>query len=673
MGVVYEVEHPQLPGRRLALKQNLAPGEQETSIRFLREAELLAKVVHPNVVRVVSLDHAPSGPYLVTDLVEGQELADRAGVPTEPREAARLVRDLAGAVAAVHAQGILHRDLKPQNVIVRPDGTPVLLDFGVAREQSSERLTQTGAMIGTVQYMSPEQASGEPTNQLTARTDVYALGAILFFLLSGGPPFHGTGINVVTKLLTEDPPWPAVPGDLGAVLRQAMAKDRIARYPSAAALGEDLDRYLAGEPVSASPVRRGRPWALVVGGVLAAIALAAWGLRGDQADPAPAPLPSERTDRRPIAPSTTPTPTPTQAERIELVIPEKLPRSTHRLAACFLDDDTVLMWSAIEVAGHEDWKESERGGRLWCWKLSPSLRLEWGSGLPRGRPFLDALVKVSRGEVIVATETQLYRIRLGKAPVKLGGPFPHRVQSLALSSSGLLAVGLRVSGSSPVWTVDLRQDPPVRKQISIPGKGLKYPLLKVAFRGDDALLIGSAEGSIDPGSAGEFVTLKGEAVTYAQFAGEVRAATAVTGTPGAYVVGTSTPQVRFMQAGGDLHGVPLQRSKREDGAEPNKSLSGSARALCTTSTFLFAISGDYQATNELRVWRRTGSGYEHHAAIKRWGFFLSSIDVSPNGSRVVLGTQRAKRSQGRTRVEVWPTSLIRPGVQRRSDYPRERQ
>ena len=150
MGLVLEVRHPDVP-RPLALKLILDQEADDTALaRFGREAQLLARVRHPNVVVVHQLGRAPEGPYLVTELVAGESLeAQVRRGPLAPERAARITRALADALVAVHAEQVLHRDLKPQNVILRADGSPVLLDFGLARAQGGEKLTQTGTSLGT--------------------------------------------------------------------------------------------------------------------------------------------------------------------------------------------------------------------------------------------------------------------------------------------------------------------------------------------------------------------------------------------------------------------------------------------------------------------------------------------------------------------------------------------
>ncbi|MGE0712409.1 MAG: protein kinase [Planctomycetota bacterium] len=317
MGVVYEVQDPGAP-RTLALKLLREEyADQNDLARFGREIEALERVHHRGVVRIHATGRAPEGPYLVQELVEGQDLDRVAQQGVEPREAARIVREVACAVAAVHLAGILHRDLKPANVILRPDGIPTLLDFGLARSDTAEKLTRTGTMLGTPSFMSPEQAGGEPT---TPATDVYGLGAVLYALLTDSRPFDGTPLEVVKDLLTVDPPWPRalrpeVPAELDAIVRHAMAKDPAQRYASAADLREDLDTFLAGRrPVAADVVglsagsSRGPLVAALVLGALLLVGGAAFALTrppagdDDAASPTPTADDEPEPSRTPLAP-----------------------------------------------------------------------------------------------------------------------------------------------------------------------------------------------------------------------------------------------------------------------------------------------------------------------------------------------------------------------------------
>jgi serine/threonine-protein kinase len=258
MGVVYRAVHERL-GRPVALKVVLA-GEQASArdlTRFVAEAEAAATVRHPNVVEVYDAGQHAGLPFLALELVPGGTLAERlAAGPLPPREAARLIEAVARGVAACHAAGVLHRDLKPANVLLAADGTPKVTDFGLAkRPAAGDGLTATYAVVGTPSYMAPEQARGD-SKSVGPAADVYALGATLYHLLTGRPPFHGpTPADTLMQVLADDPVpprrlQPGVPRDLELVTLKCPEKAPARRYPSAAAVADDLRRWQAGEPVS---------------------------------------------------------------------------------------------------------------------------------------------------------------------------------------------------------------------------------------------------------------------------------------------------------------------------------------------------------------------------------------------------------------------------------------
>ncbi|MGE0707154.1 MAG: protein kinase [Planctomycetota bacterium] len=253
MGVVYEARHPTL-GSRVALKVMLDPelgGDGEA--RFLSEARTCAVLVHPNVARVLDAGRDRGHPYLVMDFVEGESLADRlkrAGRLPQA-EAARIGAVLARTLEFVHGQGVVHRDLKPANVLLAGE-RPVLTDFGLARDpqRERERLTRTGQMLGTPEYMAPEQADGY-AHQVDGRADLYALGATLYALLSGAPPFRGKAVLEVLRQVLEEPPRPCrelcpeLDPALEAIVLRCLAKDPGERWPSAAALAAALEAWSA--------------------------------------------------------------------------------------------------------------------------------------------------------------------------------------------------------------------------------------------------------------------------------------------------------------------------------------------------------------------------------------------------------------------------------------------
>ena len=272
----------------------LASGEDtsEEVVRFQREAELLASLRHKGIVRVATAGHKAGFFYFVMRLVEGESLdarIKRSG-PVPPAEAVRLVLQVAEAVAHAHEKGIVHRDLKPSNILLeRETGLPLVSDFGLARrlgESDKERLTVTGEVLGTPSYVAPEQALGLK-QELDEKTDVYGLGALLYALLSGHPPFDGpSSLATMKKVVTEAPlPIKNVPPELEAfVTGRAMAKEREARPPSARAFMEEL-AATSGSTLAISK----RAWVLLGLGVLASAAfvLTALVLRDQRPPPKP--------------------------------------------------------------------------------------------------------------------------------------------------------------------------------------------------------------------------------------------------------------------------------------------------------------------------------------------------------------------------------------------------
>jgi len=259
MGVVYRARHPELE-REVAVKVLLAGARASDAQRerFRLEAQAAARLRHPNLVAIHDVGEVDGCPFLVMDLIEGEPLSVRLlrEARLAPREAARVCERVARALDYVHGRMLLHRDVKPANVVVTPSGEPLLTDFGLAKDLEDPRggPTVSGQVVGTPQYMAPEQAS---RGLLDARTDVYGVGATLYELLTGAPPFEGESvIEVMTKVVEDEPPNPsgavkAVPRDLATVCLTCLAKEPARRYPSAAALADDLARFLAGESIVA--------------------------------------------------------------------------------------------------------------------------------------------------------------------------------------------------------------------------------------------------------------------------------------------------------------------------------------------------------------------------------------------------------------------------------------
>jgi hypothetical protein len=243
MGEVWLARHREL-GTEVAVKLLPAmPLDQLAPLRarFAREAKLTARVPHPGVVKVHEFGEAGDRPFLVLEFVAGQTLRQRLqGGPLPAVEAARIAAATADVLAAAHADGVLHRDIKPDNVMLQPDGTVRVLDFGIARALHDDApLTRTGELVGTPEYMAPEQLLDGP-EATTERTDVHALGVLLYELLTGRSPFHGGSVFQALKLVESlEPPPPSrsrpnVPPALDRVLAQALAKDPATRTSSAA-------------------------------------------------------------------------------------------------------------------------------------------------------------------------------------------------------------------------------------------------------------------------------------------------------------------------------------------------------------------------------------------------------------------------------------------------------
>jgi tRNA A-37 threonylcarbamoyl transferase component Bud32 len=267
--VVYKAYHKSL-GRHVALKVLRAPelASAEEFRRFRREAEVLAGSSHPHIVPIHGYGEMEVGPgvrcpYFTMRLMEGGSLAGQvARLSGDPRAAAEVVAAIAGAVQHAHDLRVLHRDLKPANILLDAEGRPHVADFGLARRGDGDSgATPSSAVIGTPAYMAPEQARGD--KGLTVAADVYGLGAILYELLTGRPPFRGDSPAEVLRQVLRDPPARPrafnrkLDRSLEAVCLKCLNKNPARRYPSAQALADDLGRWLRGEGVSARPVR---PW-----------------------------------------------------------------------------------------------------------------------------------------------------------------------------------------------------------------------------------------------------------------------------------------------------------------------------------------------------------------------------------------------------------------------------
>lgn len=283
MGQVHLARQESLGGRLVALKVLHATAAQDRRSvqRFRREAEIAAALDHPNIVPVYAVGEDAGYAYLAMKWLSGPAL-DQLPDPLDPHECARIGAAIARGLDEAHDTGVVHRDVKPGNVML--DGaTPYILDFGLARAQADVTVTRQGTVPGTLPYMSPEQLrAGTSRSTLDARTDVYSLGATLYEVVSGRCPFVGDDPEVmIREILFNDPPplkLPAAHRDLETIIGRAMDKDRERRFASAGAMADDLERYLAGLPVVSRPtgpvtrivkkVRRHKQASMWIGGLL---------------------------------------------------------------------------------------------------------------------------------------------------------------------------------------------------------------------------------------------------------------------------------------------------------------------------------------------------------------------------------------------------------------------
>jgi predicted Zn finger-like uncharacterized protein len=264
MGVVYLARDSVLD-RAVAIKVPHPSDSTEVRARFLREAKAAARFHHPSFCRILDIGEADGRSFLVMDYIEGQQLRDRIkpGEPWDPREAARVIRELALALAEAHRKGVIHRDLKPANVMISPEGQLILMDFGLARWQDVETsLTPTGAILGTPAYMPPEQAKGE-LSAIGPRSDIYSLGVIFYELLAGRKPFEGTMTQVLLKIVSADPDPPShhnpkADPKLSALCLRARAREPEKRPASMDELAKALQAWLE-KPSAKSPKPDPRP------------------------------------------------------------------------------------------------------------------------------------------------------------------------------------------------------------------------------------------------------------------------------------------------------------------------------------------------------------------------------------------------------------------------------
>ena len=254
--------HDRVLNRTVAIKTLLPQFARDASFvdRFRREAQAAARLNHPGIVSVYDSGTDGDTPYIVMQYIEGRTLADflGSGKTLPPAQAAKIAQEIAEALGVAHAHGVIHRDIKPANVMITRDGKVLVMDFGIARLISGpETAPQTSAVLGTASYLSPEQAQGQPVD---ARSDIYALGVVLYEMLTGRPPFTGDSpMAIAYKQVNATPPAPSsanpdVPPELDAVVMRALSKNPANRYQTGQEFADDLERARTGGQVMATPL-----------------------------------------------------------------------------------------------------------------------------------------------------------------------------------------------------------------------------------------------------------------------------------------------------------------------------------------------------------------------------------------------------------------------------------
>lgn len=344
MGVVFRALDLEAGGP-VAIKflQPRHAGDVKQVKRFLREAKMLEALDHPHVVKIHRFGVYRKTHYIVMDFLEGRTLSSylEEGHEFPIEEAVEIVGHLASGLAYAHGQGIIHRDIKPSNIVIEPDGRPVLTDFGLARRAQDEGVTQTGAVLGTAQYMSPEQARGEEA--IGERSDVFSLGVVFYEMVTGVSPFEGGSLfNILKKVVEYVPPSPrqlksSVPAAIDSIVSRCMVKRPEARMASMTELVMDLEAYLTGE-YEAPPDAGGDE-----GGADLPVLEAYEGEDEERPARRPGRRPSGR-ERR-------------SSRRTSSFDPSSLPRGT--IAMCLMDGASVMLLFAIVVESSQQGGNSE--------------------------------------------------------------------------------------------------------------------------------------------------------------------------------------------------------------------------------------------------------------------------------------------------------------------------
>jgi hypothetical protein len=493
MGVVYKAVQRGL-NRVVALKMIVAGGHAgpEELARFRAEAEAIARLRHPNIVQVYEVGEHQGVPFFSLEFCPAGSLDKKLdGTPLSPSAAAALVEPLARAMRAAHQKGVVHRDLKPANVLLADDGTPKVTDFGLAKRLGDTQRTATGAVLGTPSYMAPEQARGK-RKQVGPAADIFALGAILYELLTGRPPFRAdTPLDTLLQVTSEEvtPPrrrQPTIPRDLEVICLKCLHKQPHRRYASAGDLADDLGRFLRGEPIRARGVpawdRAGR-WAKRRSGViaLAAVMLLALGWtgyrhgaaltrllagRGDQ----PQTEPEDARPNEPVPEPRADDPAPAADARADGLPPGALTR-LGALRASQAAPVTAVAFSpdgqALAATGDD--------GTTTLWDLRAA-RERWHVTSPNGRAGAVAFAPSggALAAIGVSGRVELLDVATGNSRAAFGEKAGH-CRGLAFSPDGTTLAAVDHDGNLMSWAVEGPAGPRgVRCAAAVPGRVLLY-------------------------------------------------------------------------------------------------------------------------------------------------------------------------------------------------------
>jgi WD40 repeat protein len=673
MGVVYKARQTAL--KRLVAVKMLLTGPHagdEQLARFRSEAEAVARLKHPNIVEIHEVGEVEGRPYFVLEYVEGGSL-DRQlkGNPVAPRAAAELVQTLARAMDAAHRAGVIHRDLKPANVLVGAGGVPKIADFGLAKQLNADSAqTQTGAVMGTPSYMAPEQARAE-LKAIGPAADVYALGAILYELLTGRPPFKAaTPWDTVQLVVGTDPVpprrlQPKVPRDLETICLKCLDKQPPRRYAAAAALAEDLRRFLAGEPILARPVGVGeRAWRWcrrnpVVAALLAAVTLSLvlglcgvvyFGVQAEanarqaNADRAHAEGEARRADAESRKARAAAASEVQAAEQLrQSLIRQQVAAGTHFLET---NDRARALWRYAHAWGLDDAPDAQESHRL---RLGFTLQAgpELVGVCFHRRPVLDA--QFDAAGAVVLTRTDEPRVYLwDPAASRLVAPpleHPAAVRAAVFSPDGARVATGAADGNVRLW--DARSG---RLLHTLPQAG---PVNALAYHPGGALLAAATEaGTVQfwephTGQPGSLSLPQADAVYHVAFdaAGDRLVTADVGGVARVWDVATGRPVT------GPLPHVD-HRAQSEFALNYRcwPVLSPDGKAVAT-------VGANTQKGAAVTVWD-LADGAPRFAQLKR-SYFVRQVQFSPDSTRVLAAGGNAP-SVYHARSGKWQADLTHP-------------